>query len=97
MSQKTTFAKWREELGLSIHEAGRLLGLSHPQICCLNRGSDAAGNTVVPKLGTRILMAAIADKLPLRPWELSEEELQALRMKTRRRMAGARRRFEEAA
>ncbi len=98
MSKKTTFASWRHQMKLSLHEAALLLGLSPAQIVCLNRGVDANGNPVVPKFDTRLLMQAVADKLPLRPWDLTPEEMLALEVKTRRRREGARRaRVQEAA
>jgi hypothetical protein len=98
MSQKTSFARWRHEMNLSLHEAAQLLGLSPAQIVCLNRGASANGNPAVPKFDTRLLMQAVADKLPLRPWELTPEEMRVLEVKTRRRRDGARRaRVQEAA
>jgi hypothetical protein len=98
MSQKTSFAVWRQQQGLSIREAGELLGLSDVQIILLSRGCDKNGNAVVPKRDTRLLMSAVANRVRLLPWELTREELAVLDARTRRRREGARRaRVQEAA
>lgn len=87
MTTKPTFARWREDLGISIEQAAVLLGLGRGQVCALSRGVDASGRPVLPKTDTRLLMGAVADGIPLRPWALSPEEVDVQRAARRKRIA----------
>ena len=88
MTKPTTFSKWREELQLSIAEAGELLGLGPHQIQFLLRGYDGVGRPAVPSKGARLLMAAAKAGIRLQPVEINEEERAAVRAASIRRAAG---------
>lgn len=96
MTSKTTFARWREETGLSIEETASVLGLGRTQVCVLMRGIDGLGRPAVPREGTRRLMTAVSAGVPLRPWDLSPDELAAQMAVRRRRIAAHRRQMEAA-
>lgn len=98
MTSKPTFAQWREKMQLSIEEAAELLGLGRAQICVLSRGVDGVGRPAVPGRDTRMLMSAAAAGIPLRPWALTQEEIDAQRAIRRKRILAQRRsRIAEAA
>jgi len=72
--KKTTFALWRDKLGLSVGEAAEMLGLSMAQTAILLRGVDGKGRPALPRLDTRKLMAVALAGIELTPVRLSDEE-----------------------
>ena len=75
----TTFAKWRDDLGLSIGEAASELGLSVAQVSILVRGRDAKGRPALPRADTLKLMQAVRLGIKLVPFELRPDEVEAQR------------------
>ncbi len=94
---ETTFAQWRNRLGLSIADCVELLGLSPSQVAVLLRGIDGAGRLALPRRPIRILMSAAEAGLRVAPIALSAAELSAERDLRRKRLEGRRARYAEAA
>ncbi len=83
--KQNTFARWREELDLSISEISNTLGLSQSQVANLLRGKDGKGRPAIPRPDTLLLMAVARAGLAVKPVELTAEEAALARDASRSR------------
>ena len=66
---ETDFAAWRRQLGLTQEQAAEALHVSVSHVHNWEVGiSRSRGTKAEPSYAVRVLMAAIAEGIPLEPW-----------------------------
>jgi transcriptional regulator with XRE-family HTH domain len=68
-TDQTEFRRWRDAMGFSQAKAAEMLGVSLSQIKNYDSGVHrGTGDTSVPSLATRMLMAVLAAGIEVEPW-----------------------------
>jgi DNA-binding transcriptional regulator YiaG len=66
--EKTAFAIWREQVGLSQDGAARALDVATRTVQYWDKGKGPRQERMVPPRSVRLVMTAIARKIDLEPW-----------------------------
>lgn len=73
-ARKTSFTRWRHEMGFTQEHAARALGRSLHWVRVMDAGHRYdTGEPALPDLVTRYAMAALAKRPPLEPWPAAQD------------------------